>query len=55
MEERKARTHKGRKILDHRKGVVNEGEKAILFMRGNKTNNVVGDCLRELVRRREDA
>jgi len=49
MEERKARTHKGRKILSKRRGVINEDPKNILFIKGNKTNEVVTGCMKELV------
>jgi len=49
MEERKAKTHKGRKILEKRKGLINEDPKIILFIRGTKSNDVLNTCMKELV------
>lgn len=50
MEDRKAKTHRGRKILEKRRGLINEEPKNILLVKGNKTNEVVTSCMRELVR-----
>eukprot|EP00826_Nyctotherus_ovalis_P050520 TRINITY_DN6196_c0_g1_i4.p1 TRINITY_DN6196_c0_g1~~TRINITY_DN6196_c0_g1_i4.p1 ORF type:complete len:302 (+),score=73.43 TRINITY_DN6196_c0_g1_i4:131-1036(+) len=48
MEDRKAKTHKGRKILEKRRGLINEEPKNILLLKGNKTNEVVTNCMKEL-------
>lgn len=49
METRKAKTHKGRKVLDRKRGIIKEGPKSILFIRGGKTNEVVTGCIKDLV------
>ena len=49
MEGRKAKTHKGRKILEKRKGVINEDPKAMLFIKGSKTSETLTSCMKELV------
>jgi hypothetical protein len=49
MENRKARTHKGRKILEQRRGLINEGPKVKILIRGNKTNENVTGCMKDLV------
>ena len=50
MEEKKAKTHKGRKILDKRRGQINEDPKGILLIRGNKSNENVTGCIKEMVK-----
>jgi len=49
MEERKAKTHKGRKILEKRRGLINEEPKNTLLIKGNKINDVVVNCMKDLV------
>ncbi len=49
MDDRKASTHKGRKIIDKRRGMINEEPKSMLVLRGNKTNEGITSCMKELV------
>lgn len=46
---KKARTHKGRKIIDDMKPKAVEGPKQTLFLKGNKTSDAVIKALQNLV------
>jgi hypothetical protein len=46
---KKARTHKGRKIIDDMKPKAVEGPKQTLFLKGNKTSETVTKALQNLV------
>jgi len=46
---KKAKSHKGRKILDALKPKEVEGTKKTLFLKGNKTSEYVSKALQSLV------
>lgn len=48
MFKHKAKTHKGRKILEAREPQLFEGAKRSIFMRGKKTSQKVLDLMRDL-------
>lgn len=46
--ENKAKTHKGRKILDKRKALIKENPKRSVIMKGRKSSELLNSLLREL-------
>ena len=46
---KKAKTHKGRKVIDDMKPKAVEGPKQTLFLKGNKTSDAVIKALQNLV------
>ena len=49
IEERKAKTHKGRRFLDKYKPKLNEDPKKCLLLKGSKTTQQVTDVMEYLV------
>lgn len=48
--ERKAKTHKGRKILAEREAKIEEGPRKTLFLKSTKTSETISKISRELVK-----
>ena len=46
---RKAKTQKGKKYLQSKEGDLEEGVKNTLFLRGNKTSEIVNSFMKDLV------
>ena len=54
MQFRKAKTHKGRKLLQAREAKTEEGIRKSLFIRGNKTSEQIGDMMKKLYLMKKD-
>lgn len=51
---RKAKTHKGRKILEGKAPKIFENKKSAIFVKGNKSSKVITQLMRELHQLRGD-
>ena len=45
---KKAKSHKGRKLLENREPKIIENPKTAIFVKGNKTSNVINQVMKEL-------
>lgn len=45
---KKGKTHKGRKVLEDRAPKVVENAKTAIFIKGNKSSNVINQVMKEL-------